>query len=94
MHALAPQHPEWGNQEPFKAVLTNDLAAVAHFSEKDWAEIIFATHAGMSQADFLELAQKWLATANHPRFHRLYTELVYQPMREVMDYLRAIAASR
>jgi phosphoglycolate phosphatase-like HAD superfamily hydrolase len=89
VHALAPQHPEWASQEPFKAVLSNDLADVAHFSEKDWAEIIFSTHAGMSVAAFLDVAGPWLATAKHPRFKRLYTELVYQPMIEAMHYLRA-----
>jgi phosphoglycolate phosphatase-like HAD superfamily hydrolase len=88
VHALAPQNPEWQNQEPFKAVLSNDMAAVAHFTEGDWAEIIFLTHSGMSQTVFAEIAGQWLATAKHPRFKRLYTELVYQPMIEVMDYLR------
>jgi phosphoserine phosphatase len=88
-HTLAPQHPEWKDQEPFKSVLANDEAAIAKFSERDWAEIVFATHAGMSQTDFQEIVKQWLATAKHPRFKRLYTELVYQPMREVMDYLRA-----
>jgi phosphoglycolate phosphatase-like HAD superfamily hydrolase len=87
--ALAPQHPDWRNREPFKSVLANDEAAIAKFSERDWAEIVFATHAGMSQADFLEIVRQWLATAKHPRFKRPYTDLVYQPMREVMDYLRA-----
>jgi phosphoglycolate phosphatase-like HAD superfamily hydrolase len=89
VHELAPQHPEWQNQEPFKAVLANDMASVAHFTEGEWAEIIFLTHAGMSQEAFLEIARKWLATAKHPRFKRLYTDLTYQPMHEVMDYLRA-----
>jgi phosphoglycolate phosphatase-like HAD superfamily hydrolase len=88
-HTLAPHHPEWRNHEPFKAVLANDRTEIAKFSERDWAEIVFATHAGMSQADFLQIVRQWLATAKHPRFKRLYTELVYQPMREVMDYLRA-----
>jgi phosphoserine phosphatase len=89
VHTLAPQHPEWKDQEPFRSVLTGDKAAMAKFSERDWAEIIFATHAGMSQAEFQNLVRQWLATAKHPRFKRPYTDLVYQPMREVMDYLRA-----
>jgi hypothetical protein len=89
VHALAPQHPEWHDREPFKAVLANDQAALGRFSEGDWAEIIFLTHSGMSQAAFREIAGQWLATAKHPRFHRLYTELVYQPMIEVLHYLRA-----
>ena len=87
--ALAPQHPEWKNNEPFSAVLANDMPALAHFTERDWAEIIFVTHAGVSQTAFLEIARQWLATAKHPRFKRLYTELVYQPMIEVLNYLRA-----
>jgi hypothetical protein len=89
VHELAPKHPEWKSREPFKAVLTNDLSALAHFSERDWAELIFATHAGMSQAQFLEIVTQWLATAKHPRFKRPFTELVYQPMIEVLEYLRA-----
>jgi phosphoglycolate phosphatase-like HAD superfamily hydrolase len=89
VHALAPQHPEWQSQEPFKAVLSNDFRGLEHFTERDWAEIVFATHAGMSQAAFSRLVGQWLATAKHPRFKRLYTELVYQPMREVTNYLGA-----
>jgi phosphoserine phosphatase len=89
VHTLASQHPEWQTHDPFKAVLANDMAIIGQFTERDWAEIVFATHAGMSQADFLVVAGEWLATAKHPRFKRPYTELVYQPMREVMDYLRA-----
>jgi hypothetical protein len=88
VHALAPQHPDWQSREPFKAVLSNDQAALGHFSEGDWAQIIFQTHTGMSQAVFREIAGHWLATAKHPRFHRLYTELVYQPMIELLHYLR------
>jgi phosphoglycolate phosphatase-like HAD superfamily hydrolase len=86
---LTPAHPEWKGNEPFKTVLSNDPEAVAHFTETDWAEIIFATHSGMSQAAFQKLAAQWLAKAKHPRFRRLYTDLVYQPMLEVMQYLRA-----
>jgi phosphoserine phosphatase len=89
MHALEPQHPQWKTREPFRAVLANDEAAISKFSERDWAEIVFATHSGMSQAEFLDIVRQWLATAKHPRFKRTYTDLVYQPMREVMDYLRA-----
>jgi phosphoglycolate phosphatase-like HAD superfamily hydrolase len=89
VHALAPQHPGWQSREPFKAVLSNDQAALGHFSEGDWAQIIFETHTGMSQAAFREIAGQWLAMAKHPRFQRLYTELVYQPMIEVLQYLRA-----
>jgi phosphoserine phosphatase len=89
IHEMAPKRPEWKWHEPFKSVLANDLPALAHFSERDWAEIVFVTHAGMSQAEFLDIATKWITTARHPRFKRLFTELVYQPMTEVLDYLRA-----
>ncbi len=88
VHEMASKHPEWRSQEPFKAVLAGDRAAMAHFTEGDWAKIVFLTHAGMSQAAFQEIAAKWLATAKHPRFQRFYTELVYQPMIEVLRYLR------
>ncbi len=86
---LAPQHPEWRDQEPFKTVLAADHKDMADFTKGDWAQIIAATHGGMSTEAFLEIARAWLATAKHPRFDRLYTELAYQPMREVMAYLRA-----
>jgi hypothetical protein len=67
-------------------VLANDLPALAHFSERDWAEIVFGTHSGMSQAEFLEFATKWLETAEHPKFKWLFTEMIYQPMFEVLGY--------
>jgi hypothetical protein len=89
VQALAPEHPEWRGQEPFKAVLARNEAAIARFSERDWAEIVFLTHSGMSQEAFQQIVVQWLATARHPRFKRLYTELVYQPMHEAMDYLGA-----
>ncbi|WP_158801818.1 MULTISPECIES: HAD family phosphatase [unclassified Acidisoma] len=89
VHALSARHPEWRSEEPFRAVLNNDMAAVAHFGEADWAKILAETHTGMSQADFRAIAEQWLATAKHPRYNRLYTELVYQPMLEVLQYLRA-----
>jgi phosphoserine phosphatase len=85
---MAAEHPEWKTKEPFKAVLTGDREAMAKFTEGDWAEIIGATHAGITTEQFLEIAGDWLAKAQHERFKRPYTELVYQPMLEVMDYLR------
>ncbi|MDP2044621.1 MAG: HAD family hydrolase, partial [Deltaproteobacteria bacterium] len=85
---LAPQHPEWKTRQPFKAVLKNDREAMAKFKEKDWAKIIGATHAGMTNEAFLKIVRDWLSQAQHPRFQRPYTELVYQPMLEAMQYLR------
>jgi phosphoglycolate phosphatase-like HAD superfamily hydrolase len=87
--ALASEHPEWKDQEPFKAVLTGDREAMAKFTEGDWAKIIAATHAGMSTEAFAETVRAWLAKADHPRFKRPFTSLTYQPMLEVLDYLRA-----
>jgi phosphoserine phosphatase len=86
---LAPQHPEWKEQEPFKAVLADDKEAMAKFTEQDWQRIIAATHAGMTTEQFRAIVEEWLAKARHPRFKRPYTDLVYQPMLEVMKYLRA-----
>jgi len=89
VRALAPKHPEWRNKQPFKAVLTGNRETMAKFSEADWEVIVGATHAGMTTEQFLGIVKEWLATAQHPRFKRPYTELVYQPMLEVMGYLRA-----
>jgi phosphoserine phosphatase len=89
VHAMASQHPEWRGKDPFKAILADDMTAIGRFGEADWAQIVFQTHAGMSQAEFLETVSRWLATARHPRFKRPYTELIYQPMLEVLRYLRA-----
>ena len=86
---LAPQHPEWKTTEPFKSVLARDNAAMAKFTEAQWMEILAATHAGMSTEVFQGLVRDWIATAKDPRFGRHYTELIYQPMLEVMQYLRA-----
>ncbi|MCL4503700.1 MAG: haloacid dehalogenase-like hydrolase [Deltaproteobacteria bacterium] len=89
VHELAPKHPEWKNKQPFKAVLTNGRETMARFTEQDWAKIIGVTHAGMTTDAFLKIVQEWLGKAKHPRFQRPYTELIYQPMLEVMQYLRA-----
>jgi phosphoglycolate phosphatase-like HAD superfamily hydrolase len=89
VRVLAPQHPEWKNEEPFKAVLSSDASAIGRFTEKNWIEIVAATHAGMSTEAFQDVVKQWIETAEHPRFKRKYTETVYQPMLEVMHYLRA-----
>jgi phosphoglycolate phosphatase-like HAD superfamily hydrolase len=87
--ALAPRHPEWKDQQPFKAVLENDMKALAASGEKGMVEIVMATHAGMTTTEFEAIVKDWLATARHPKFKRPYTELAYQPMRELLAYLRA-----
>ncbi len=86
---MAPKHPEWKTKEPFKSVLAGDRAAMAKFSEADWLQIIAVTHTGMSNEAFAGLVNDWITTAKAPRFDRLYTDLIYQPMLEVMQYLRA-----
>jgi phosphoglycolate phosphatase-like HAD superfamily hydrolase len=87
--ALAPQHPEWKTKQPFKAVLDNDLKALAAGGEKGMVELVMASHAGMSTAEFEKIVTDWFKTAKHPRFKRRYTELAYQPMLELLAYLRA-----
>ena len=88
VHELAPKHPEWQKTDPFKSVLAGDREAMAKFTEGQWAEIVGATHAGMSSEDFASIVKQWLAIAEHPRFKRPPTALIYQPMLEVMEYLR------
>ncbi|MEI7875808.1 MAG: HAD family hydrolase [Alphaproteobacteria bacterium] len=87
--ALAPQHPEWKELEPFRSVLADDTAALAMMGEKGLLAIMAATHAGLTTAEFTKAVNDWLATARHPRFKRPYTDLVYQPMLELLAYLRA-----
>ncbi|MBK1650273.1 HAD family hydrolase [Rhabdochromatium marinum] len=86
--ALAPQHPGWKTTEPFKSVLTGDMSGVAASGEKGLLELVMATHTGMSTAEFEKTVTDWFKTAKHPKFNRLYTELAYQPMLELLDYLR------
>jgi hypothetical protein len=86
--ALAPEHPEWKDQQPFKAVLEGDMKTLAASGEKGLTELVMATHAGMTPAEFQRIVSDWLATAKHPRFKRGYTNLVYQPMLELLSYLR------
>jgi len=87
--ALAPDHPEWTTQQPFKAVLEDDMEALAAAGEHGLIELVMATHAGMTTDEFEQIVTEWLATATHPTTGRPYTEMVYQPMLEVLDFLRA-----
>jgi phosphoserine phosphatase len=87
--AMAPQHPDWKTREPFKSVLAGDRAALAKLGEKGLLQIIAATHAGMTVDAFHKTVLDWLASARHPRFNRPYTDLVYQPMLELLAYIRA-----
>jgi len=87
--ALAPQHPEWKNQQPFKAVLEDDMKTLSAGGEKAWLELDCASHAGITTEELAQSVKEWALTAKHPRTGRLYTEMAYQPMLELLDYLRA-----
>lgn len=87
--ALSSLHPEWKSADPFKSVLAGDLSIVSKPVMKDFEKILAATHAGMTTEAFREIVAEWTAKARDSRWNRPYTELVYQSMLEVMDYLRA-----
>lgn len=89
VRALAPQHPEWKDKQPFKAVLENDMKALAAAGMQGLTELVMATHADMTTEEFDRTVEDWLATAKHPKFNRPYTDLVYQPMLELLAFLRA-----
>jgi len=89
VRVLAPQHPEWKNKEPFASLLRGDMKSVFAGGERALMEIMMATHAGMTTAEFEQTVKDWIATAKHPKTGRLYTEMVYQPMLELLAYLRA-----
>ena len=86
---LAPQHPEWKTTQPFQAVLENDMKALMAGGTKGLLELVVATHTGMTDEEFEAIVIEWINRAKHPRFNRLYKELVYQPMLELLTYLRA-----
>ena len=87
--ALAPQHPEWNDKEPYASLLKGDVKAALVGGKNSIAEILMATHAGMTTAEFEQIVKDWIATATHPTTGRPYTEMVYQPMLELLTYLRA-----
>lgn len=87
--AEAPKHPEWKTREPFASLLKGDVGKALAGGEKAIAEIVMATHAGMTTAEFEQIVKDWIATAKHPKTGRLYTDMVYQPMLELLAYLRA-----
>jgi phosphoglycolate phosphatase-like HAD superfamily hydrolase len=86
--ATAGRHPEWQEREPFRSVLAGDLAKALAGGEKALVELLVATHAGMTTDEFAAIVSHWIGTAHHKRFGRLYTELVYRPMLELLAYLR------
>jgi len=87
--AMAADHPTWKTTQPYKAVLDGDMKALAASGEKGLLELVAATHAGMTTDEFTKVVQDWSATARHPKTNRLFTEMVFQPMLEVLAYLRA-----
>ncbi len=87
--AMAPQHPEWKTQEPFASLLKGDMKAVAAAGEKGALAMMAATHTGMTTEEFSKTVTDWITTAKHPKTGRLFTEMVYQPMLELLAYLRA-----
>ena len=87
--ALAPEHPEWQSKQPFASLLNGDVTGLAATGEKGVLGIVAATHTGMTTDEFTQSVTEWVTTAKHPQSGRLYTEMVYQPMLELLDYLRA-----
>ena len=87
--ALAPQHPEWKTKEPFASLLKGDLKGALAGGERALLEIMAVSHTGMTTEEFEQIVKDWLATAKHPKTGRPYTEMVYQPMLELLAYLRA-----
>jgi len=87
--ALAPEHPEWKEEQPFKALLEGDLDAVKAMGTDGVTRLLAATHANMTTEAFERIVRDWIASARHPRFDRLYAQVIYQPMLELLDYLRA-----
>jgi len=86
--ALASEHPEWKEKQPFKAVLENDMKALAATGEKGALDLLMTTHAGMTAEEFEKIVKEWLANARHPRFNRPFNDVIYQPMLELLSYLR------
>jgi phosphoglycolate phosphatase-like HAD superfamily hydrolase len=87
--ALAPQHPEWKDKEPFASLLKGDLNTALVGGDRAILELFMATHAGMTTQEFEQIVKDWIATAKHPKTGKLFTEMVYQPMLELLAYLRA-----
>ena len=89
MKAMAPQHPEWKDNPLYAAVLKNDMKTIAAGGERAVLELATITHAGMTTDEFSKIVEDWIASAKHPKFNRPYTDVIYQPMLELLAYLRA-----
>ncbi|MFN2137315.1 MAG: HAD family hydrolase [Candidatus Promineifilaceae bacterium] len=88
VRALAPEHPEWSTTQPYQAILENDLETLAGLGTHALGEIVAATHTGMTTDEFAEIVMQWIETARHPYTGRPYTEMIFQPMLELLRYLR------
>ncbi|MCP2001229.1 HAD family hydrolase [Nitrobacter winogradskyi] len=86
---MAPKHPEWKNKQPFKGLIEDDLKSALATGQRELEQVLAVTHAGMTTDEFARSVITWTQTAKHPRFQRPYTALVYQPMLELLSYLRA-----
>jgi len=86
---LASEHPEWETEQPFKAVLEDDMEEVLRHGTHGLVQLVMASHAGMTTEEFESIVKEWLSNSKHPRFDRPYNELIYQPMLELLNYLRA-----
>ena len=89
LKVMAPQHPEWKDNPIFAAALAGDFGAVAARGQRAIGEIVMVTHAGMTTEEFTKIVEDWIASARHPRFNRPYTDVIFQPMQELLAYLRA-----
>jgi phosphoglycolate phosphatase-like HAD superfamily hydrolase len=87
--AMETKHPEWKTKEPFASVLKGDMKAAMAGGEKGLLQMLAATHTDMTTEEFSKTVSDWIAAAKHPKTKRLYTEMVYQPMLELLAYLRA-----
>jgi len=88
VHALAAGHPEWRERQPYRAILENDSERLGKMTEAELVEVVMATHAGMTADEFARIVGNWLDAARHPRFDRPFTECAYQPMLELLRFLR------
>ncbi len=86
---LAPEHPKWATQQPFKAVLEDDIPTLLSSGQRGLLELVMATHAGISTDEFAKIVDNWISTAKHPKTGKLYKEMIYQPMLELIAYLQA-----
>jgi phosphoserine phosphatase len=87
--ALVHQHPEWNDKEPFASLLKNDVHSALAAGERALIELVMATHIGMTTLEFEQVVKDWFATAKHPKYNKPYTECIYSPMLELLEYLRA-----